>query len=359
MKIAVNTRILQSQSTGIQNFIMNVFQDLTKTDHKNEYVFFQTHSSSTFPNTITFRIPQSNLWNIFFDVVLVNWLIIKANVDIFHGPSHILPFFKIPGVKYVVTVHDLSFITFPQMSGRWFRLVYTILIKRSLAVADLVITDSESTRKDITRIFGTNPHKIVTVHLGVSSDFLVTSKRQPPVKEDYIFSVSTHPIRKNLVSTLAAFGESKYLKDYKFIIVGPDTAHQKEIIEKKTAEYGLEQRVVYLGNVDRATLISLYQHARLFVYPSFYEGFGLPVLEAMASKTLVVSSNTSSIPEILTNPRFLADPYSTKDIMIKMEKAIRIQQSDRMKIINENYNIAKSFSWNKCAQGYLKLYEKI
>ncbi len=346
MKIGVNARVLQNVKTGIPYFIHHLKKNLPKIDKKNKYFFLRPKINSFIKAFL-------------YDNFLVNREIEKSKLDIFYAPAQILPFFRKVGVKYIVTVHDLSYLIFPSNASRIFYIYYKYFLARSLKNADIIVADSNNTKKDVIKYYHVPENKIKVIYLGVSEIFFKSEKKKRLIKDKYFLTLTTHPQRKNTLSILETIKKNKKLLEYKIVIAGLIEKKQIDILKEKIHNLELKNNVILWGYAAEEDLVSLYQHAEFFIYPSFYEGFGLPVLEAMASRSPVISSNTSSLVEILPNQDFSFDPRNPKDMLSKMIKMTGLNQTEKKKLTTTNYNFAKNFTWLKTAKKMITLFKNI
>ena len=293
---------------------------------------------------------------------LVNKLSKAHKIDLFIGPSHVLPFNKLRGVKYILVVHDLFFLTYPYLVSKTYMYYSLVNFKRSLKNADIIISDSESTKQDILKFYNLPKEKIKTIHLGVDPIFIKARSKKRLIQSKYILSLTTQPTRKNIESVLKAIQLSKLLKNYKLVIAGLINEKQLGFLKDKIQKMRLSRQVIIFGYARQKDLISLYQNAEVFIYPSLYEGFGLPVLEAMISKTPVIAANIGSLHEIISNKQWLVNPYDFKLLAKKMEKILKLNNKKKKELIKSNYEHAGKFNYDKTAKAYLKiinmLYEK-
>lgn len=359
MIIGVNSRIYLRYKTGISYYIFNLYSKLLQIDQKNQYIFFQTSTGEKIGETKLINLPKNNLNDALFDSFLVNKLIKKEKIDLFHGPANVLPFHKVKGVRYLVTIHDLAFLKFPEHYPLSFRLYYQFHLKRTLNNADLIITDSFNTRNDIREYFRISEKKIKVVHLGVGESFFKETKKRRLIKEKYFFSVSTHQKRKNILSILETMRKSEELQQYKYVISGLIPPDQREALNKKIDDLKLNEKVKIIGFVPEEQLINLYQNAEFFIYPSLYEGFGLPVLEAMACRCPVITSNNSSLVEITPEKKWLVDPHSLEDISDKMERMICLSSKERTGLIQRNFVFSQKFTWEKTAKKMITIFNSL
>jgi len=355
MKIGVNSRIYQNSKTGIPNFIECLYKKILEVDKKNQYVFFQTDDTKKIGLTKKVKLPNSLFGIFLFDNFLINQLIESEKINVFHGPANILPFFRKKKVKYLLTVHDLSFLLFPQNYSRLFNLYYKYFVERSLDNADVIVTDSKSTKNDIKKFYRIPDNKIKVIYLGVNNAFFKANKKKRLIKDKYFFSVK-YSKRKNTLSILKAMVKNEKLLEYKFVIAGLRTEHQLKKLKEKVKELHLENNVILFGYATERELISLYQNAEFFIYPSFYEGFGFPVLEAMACKCPVITSDNSSLREITPDKEWLVDPYNLNDISNKINKMLSLSKEERSELIQKNYNFAQKFTWERTVREYIKIF---
>lgn len=357
MKIGINSRLLQEGKGGIPLYIKNLYTELLRIDKKNNYNFFQTGENTKIGSTKILKTVRGTVGAFLFDNFLVNKLIEKEKVNIFHGPSCVLPILKAKDVKYIVTVHDLAFLKTPQIYGFLYRTYYKLALKISLKKSDVIIADSKSAKKDIIEFFKTESSKIEVIPLGVDNAFWYADHKERIIKDKYFFSLTTHPKRKNIVSVLEVMFKHEEFKKYKYVIAGLIGDDQLTELQGLIKNLGLIDNVVLWGYVSKEQLINFYQNAEFFIFPSFYEGFGFPVLEAMACKCPVITSNNSSLIEITPDKRWLVDPYNLNDICRKMDKMIKLKKKDRDELIEVNYNYSKQFSWSKTAKEHIKLFK--
>lgn len=361
MRIGVNSRIHQYAETGIPYFIKNLYSTALS-DKKwddQEIFFFQTELKKKIGNTRV--IPKKNsITEILFDLYYIDELILKENIDIFHGPSNILPLKKNKKTKYVLTIHDLSFIVKPELCGAIFRNYYKYIVGESLKRADLVVCDSESTKNDLQNFYNSKNYDLTVIPLAINKFFKnKIGNKENLIDDQYFLSICTHPKRKNIYNLLRAFSKSNLVNNYKFVLVG--LFEPKFLNETKSLinELNLKNNVFLTGYVSEEDLISYYEHASFFIYPSFYEGFGLPILESMHFNVPVITSNVSSMTEFEIDKNLLVDPDNVKDITQKMNYISSLSQNELKVIKQKNNKFSKKFSWDKTSNMYLKAFKKL
>ncbi len=286
-------------------------------------------------------------------------------VDIFHATDHLLPrFFRI---KSVFTLHDLIFLFHPETHkplNRWF---LALMMPRFLRAADAIIAVSECTKRDAVRHYGIPEEKITVIYEGVSPRFrpadpetvrAVRAKYGLP--ERFILYVGTIEPRKNLTALLEAYAallsrNTRYAA--RLVIVGKK-GWLYEGFFRRLRELGLEERVHFTGYVPDEDLPALYSAATLFVFPSLYEGFGLPVLEAMACGTPVVCSGTSSLPEVAGDAALLVDPTDIPALAAAMERALT-DEALRASLRARGLERARRFTWEEAARQTITIYRSV
>jgi glycosyltransferase involved in cell wall biosynthesis len=289
-----------------------------------------------------------------FDSVGVYRLIRQSRLDVFHGPSFILPFRKPPGVRYVLTVHDLAMWKVPQHYSAPLLGYYRWRVPPSVALADSIMVISKSTKRDLVSLLGVAPELVHVVYPGVKPVFQTGQPHstQPMVAEPYFFSVCTHR-RKNMDGALEAFAQLvAERKDTRTILViagslSPD--HVREL-EQTAQRLGVSARLKLLGYVTDEELADLYRRAIASLYPSLYEGFGLPVVESMACDCPVITSDVSSMPELLPDGEWLVDFNSTEAIKQKMATLVDLSKAQRAELIRRNREFSRQFTWENAAK---------
>jgi alpha-1,3-rhamnosyl/mannosyltransferase len=283
---------------------------------------------------------------------------------VYHEPNYILKPFD--GAS-VTTVHDLSFIHCPEYHPKERVLHLKKHLKITLAKASHVVTDSEFVRKELIAQMGVEPERVSTVLLGVDDIYHprseaelapVLSKHQLTAGQ-YLLSVSTIEPRKNILSMLAAYMQlDKALRQkYPLVLVGGDGWRNQEIKDKIT-ELVKQSEVIHLGYTSNEDLPYLFAGARAFVFVPFYEGFGLPPLEAMASGIPFLTTHVSSIPEVVGDVGILVDPNDLEAIQQGM---VQLLTNDKWRVstIERGLQRAKQFTWARCVEQTIAIYKQI
>jgi glycosyltransferase involved in cell wall biosynthesis len=354
MRIAIDTQTTLGQKSGFGFYVKNLTEQLVKVSPKNEYLLFSPK------NRKDLSTPGRWIW----DQIGFPKRARKARVDLLHQPCFSAPiFFR---GKKVVTCNDLISIFFPENLPLASRLFYSKWEPFSYRHADHIIAISEHTKKDIRALLKIPEEKITVIHLAVSKEFkpvksprilnAVTKKYK--TGKDYLLHVSTIEPRKNLPFLVRAYALAiRDGIDTKLVITGKKGWYYDSLF-KLVDELNLKNRVVFTGYVDDKDMPALYSGAKAFVFPSLYEGFGLPPLEAMACGTPVISSNTSSMPEVIGNAGILISP---KDERLWARNIIKVLKDKGLAKNMSGWGLrqAKKFTWEATAKKTVEVYEKV
>ena len=355
MKIAITVEALKDRHfAGVQQYIHNLIHRLAEREDLDLTLIASPQSPrSVFPDNagMSYHAPA-----LVFGSGLISAVFSPprglSGFDLIHCPTVTAPFFFRPGARVVMTVHDLVPLLYPEWQTRRRVLYFKYILKHRFRFVDRFIAVSHSTRRDLTHHFHIPEHKIAVIHEGVSEQFKPASAS----REEFILAVSTLEPRKNFKRIIEAFvslRKKEKTRD-RLVIVGKEGWLFEDIMRVPAA---FQDDIVFTGYVSEAELIHLFQTARCFVYPSMYEGFGLPVLEAMACGCPVITSNTSSMPEVAGDAALLVDPYEVDDI----EDAICKLTNDPAlcaELSAKGIQKALEFSWRRTAQQTLDVYRK-
>ena len=372
MRIAIDARWIFPQISGIGAHTRELIRHLAREDHENNYLLFfsdrllaeRTWLEADLVDKPNFRpeIIPSGVFSPRSQMMLPLHLI-RRKVQVFHSTNYMIPLASFPrermgSVRCVVTIHDLAFRVLPEHYGWQHRIYYGWQVSRSLRMADVIVADSHNTRRDIIRFYQVPAEKIEVVHLGVAEQFFATAETRPPrvVAEKYFLSITTHPKRKNVLGALKAFALFARQSDVQYVVVGLMGEPQRQELLALAGELGIRDKVSLFGYADDSQLVSLYQNAEFTLYPSFYEGFGLPVVEAMACGCPVIASNTSSLPEIMPDGEWLVDPHDIADIAARMQRMLSLAPEARRLIAEKNQRRAREFTWEKAAVRMRKIF---
>jgi glycosyltransferase involved in cell wall biosynthesis len=287
--------------------------------------------------------------------------------DMLHCPDYIIP----PSINknIILTIHDLSFYRFPEFNFDWFIKKYQAMVLKNAKRAKIIIADSESTRQDIINFMKIDSQKVKVIYLAADKKFKVLASGELEsqtlekfnISKKFILSVGTIEPRKNFKTLIKAFNvfrdNYKGSKDYELVIAGKTGWKSEETFEEyKKSPYKSE--IIFTGEVNDEDLVQLYNQASLFVYPSIFEGFGLPPLEAMSCALPVIATNTSSVPEVYPKEEFLLNPFDEE----KMAEKINLVLTDnkvRDGLIRFSIGNSKKFSWEKSALQTMEIYRQL
>lgn len=367
MKIGISAEWIGTQAGGPETYDANLVSAIAELDAENQYHIYtgRRDALKTLCDShanFTSRYIGSSRWiSISLNLPLE---LLRRPVDLFHATMVAPPFCP---VRFVMTVHDLGFKVIPQYFPPLVRYRLSRLVSMGIKRAVKIISVSEATKGDLIRHYGIDERKVAVVHEGVSGRFRRLAAGGEPVRQallkygiedDYILYVGRLHTRKNLARLVRAFNLiRKDVGGLKLLLVGRAHYYTSRIL-RVIEELHLQQDVLCLGHVDDEDLPALYNGARLFVYPSLFEGFGLPPLEAMACGTPVVASRCSSLPEVLGDAAALVDPYSVEDIAEKIRLLLLDARYSR-DLAERGLARARRFSWRNTAEETLKVYREV
>ena len=370
MRIAIDIRKINE--FGVGTYIWNLVRNLAGIDDRNDYLLVGSqrnfHELGPLPPNFKqlYQPEENGFWR---DNISIPFDLHRQRLDVVHIPHHEAPFFT-PS-KLVVTIHDCVHLLFPQEDSSNFGNYRSYLrTKRVVHAAQHVLAVSRSTKDDLINIFELPDSKISVVHNALDERFAFTHTpgERKQVLERYqlkdpfvLYSGKIRP-HKNVHRLIEAFavlknelGDSDRYKNLKLIIIG-DELSKHQYLRLTVIRSGAQQDVRFFGFVPYPILRVFYQSAELFAFPSLYEGFGLPPLEAMANRAPVLASNTSSLPEVLEDAAVLVNPENVFDIARGM-KLILSDDAVRQRLIQKGLEQVAKFSWKLAAQKILERYQ--
>lgn len=377
MKIGFDARCLEEEKiSGVGEYALELSKNILVANTKNKVVIFS--NSFKQKNSFNFqwlaKYSNAKLKRFFFPNKILNFFLwyfnrpridkLAGNADIFFAPN--INFLSISkNCPLAITFHDLSFESLPAFFPLKTRLWHKLFVnpRRIARMAKKIIAVSESTKEDLEKIYGIYPQKIDVIYHGVSDDFKEINSINPKLTEiqkkynlpqKFILYLGNIEPRKNLSSVIAAYetliSESPKLAKYKLVLAGNISSLCRSIAKN--------ENVITCGYIKREDRPYLYNLASLFVYPSFLEGFGLPVLEAMACGAPVITSHNSSLPEVAGNAAIFIEPDRPTEIL-KAAEHILTDKKLYNKIKNRGLKQARIFSWKKCAKETLCVLESM
>lgn len=377
IRIGIDISRTIEESTGVGYYAKNLVHALAKVDSENEYILYgifydcfpRGWKRADIPKTRNFRLHQKNFCSWWVDRKWKNFGKYKeellGGIDILHSTAFTMPLVSKP--KTVVTIHDLSCFIYPQYHTEANCEFVTRNVHQAARQASFIIAISESTKREIVRFLHVPEEKIRVVYLAAGdifhqkcpSDTVATIKNKYKINKRYFLSVGSMEPRKNFGRALIAFKALIEMKkvDYKFVITG-GKGWKNEAFYNLIRKLDIDEHLVFTGYVPEEDLPALYQGADVFVYPSLYEGFGLPVLEAMASGIPVITSNTSSLPEVAGDAALLVNPMEVFEIYEAME-GLATKPELREELRDKGKNQSNLFSWEKTAYKTLEVYRDV
>lgn len=377
MKIAFDAKRLYNNFTGLGNHSRTTIDILTENFPENEYLLY-TPKVKLNPITEAYLtkdkcrtifptgIAKGGIWR---TLVQANDLK-RDNADIFHGLSHEIPVgLKSKGIPSVVTIHDVAFKTFTRMYHWHDRQIYDLKFRYSCNNADRIIAISECTKNDIMRFYGIPEEKISVVYQPVQRLFYtpldtIGARRMAEsainnLPAEFLLYVGSINSRKNLLSVVKAIELLSESTRIPLLIVGNGREYKAEV-ERYIAAHSLEKHFIWASNIyDNKILQALYTCAKAFVYPSFYEGFGLPVVEALLNGCPVITSNVSSLPEAGGPYSLQVDPNDVRALSDAINRTIGDEQLRTKMIIGGREYALKKFAPAAIAKQLMDIYKEI
>ncbi len=354
---------------GIGTYIRNLLRQLARIDRDTEYVLLCRPTdldvaAQLGPNFRAVLEPSPNYS--LREQLHVPWVLRRERPDVYHAPHYVLP----AGVRCrsVVTIHDCIHLMFPQYLPN--KAAYAYARASMWAAArrsDCILTVSEASKRDILHFFDVPPEKIVVVYNAIDDHFWLTPpdedvarvRERYQLDHEFVLYVGNIKPHKNLVRLIEAFAEFRKtgFEPVKLLIIG-DEISKLPALRRAVHRHKLHKHVRFLGYLPDRTLAILYRLATVFVFPSLYEGFGLPPLEAMASGTPVVTSNVSSLPEVSGDAAILVDPYDVDSIVDGLRRVVgdRAVAAD---LRRRGLERAREFSWERSVEKTRQVYQEV
>ena len=369
MKIAIDAHAAEKEGEGNCTYIRHLLLALAGLDQENQYIFYAINSSHPFYRNFA-NHPNIKIKSLWFSSPLIRIPLILAfrtlldRPDILHVQYIAPPFFS---GRLVTTIHDLGFLHHPEAFHPLMAFRSRLLMRRTAAKSAAIITGSYFSRDDIASLYDLNKEVIEVIPYGVSERFSphLPWKETEAVlaryglKTPYFLTVSRLNPRKNLDSLLGAFALLKKQRGlpHFLVIVGKKDYRSDELFHL-VGELGLEKEVIFPGLVEERDLPYIYRAADLFVFPSLFEGFGLPVLEAMKSGLPVITSDSSSLAEIASGAALVINPVKSEQLGQAILKVV-VDSDLRRKLIQQSLKRAEQFTWQATARQTLEVYQQV
>lgn len=378
-RIGIDARLYGPVGKGLGRYTQEMVDNILRMDRENEYVVFLTRD-----NFHEFKWDEKRVKKVLADIrwytlkeqIVMPLLIARERLDLVHFPHFNVPL--LTPVKFVVTIHDLILTKFPTARastwGPWLykikNLAYKMVIRRAVKGSKKIIAVSRFTKQDIIQQFRVDPRKIAVTYEGVADlargkdsgfvsdpDDTQTLLSYNINKEFFLYVGNAYP-HKNLEGLVEAFARFySQNPDINLVLVGKEDYFYSRL-KKFVKRISPDLPVIFPDYVPDRELEILYQRALAYVFPSFYEGFGLPPLEAMSKGCPVASSNRSSMPEILGDAAIYFDPGDKEDIL-RCLRRVKTEPGLREELINKGQKRVKAFSWRECARQTLDIYKNV
>jgi glycosyltransferase involved in cell wall biosynthesis len=378
MRIAIDYSAAVNQHAGIGRLVRNQVLALAEVDHDNDYrlVYARPNRGSEpqFPRARNFVRREFTLGERWLTIlwhraklpVPADWL--SGPVDLYHCPDFVLP--PLRHARGILTVHDLAFLMRPDCADSRLRAYLEEVVPRSVRRADFIIADSENTRNDLVVLLGVRPSSVAVVPGGVEERFtrvtnqeqLARARRKLGVGDaPFILAIGVLEPRKNLNRLMDAFAVLKergtVAANLKLVLAGGKGWLYDDIFEHHAAS-PVRHDILMPGFVADELLPAIYSAAEILAFPSLYEGFGLPILEAMACGTPVVASRASCLPEVADGAALLIDPNHVDGLMGALELVL-LDGGLRVRLIEQGYKRAAHYTWTRAAEELLGVYRKV
>jgi len=380
MRIGIDYTAAVRQGAGIGRYTRQLVQALLELDRDNSYVLLAATGGAHGPSAAwpqvgerlapvrQVRLPVSDrtlnvLWHRLQLPLWAEWA--SGPLDILHSPDFALP--PVRRARTILTVHDLSFMRVPECSDPRLRAYLLRVVPASVRRADVVLADSESTRQDVIELLGVDPARVEVVYAGVESRFqrvrdaqtLQAVRSRYHLPAHFILGVGTLQPRKNFERLIEGFSHVRdAVPAETHLVIAGGVGWLYEGIHRCIKELGLQEAVHLPGYVADEDLPALYSLADVFAFPSLYEGFGLPPLEAMACGTPVVCSNASSLPEVVGQAALTVDPLDVDALTDALRRALS-DEPLRAELTQMGLARVRCFTWEQAASTLLDVYRRI
>ncbi|MBA4336489.1 hypothetical protein C0416_01810 [bacterium] len=366
MKIGIDIRETVNEKTGKGYYAFHLTKALLAIDTENEYFLYCDKEPADFGNHSNFEIKIIKSKGLFWHKKVLSDLY-KEKIGVFLAPtSYIIPALHNPKkLKVLMTVHDLIAFLYPENHNKKAVLIEKLTLGVALKKVKKVLSVSENTKKDLIKKFGIKESLIDIIHNSASDSYGVIEEDQcealreeKNLPKEFIFSVGTIEPRKNYTTLIEAYSKIKaHHPNVKLVIAGKK-GWKSENVFKKISELDLKEDVIFLGYVTEEELAKIYNLATIFAYPSIYEGFGIPPLEAMKCGCPVITSNISSLPEVVNDAAILVDPVSVEDLKNALHQLLS-DPAMQENLKEKGFAQCDKFSWEISARKLLAIINQI
>lgn len=359
--LAFDAKRIFNNFTGLGNYSRNLVKNLQKYYPQHEYHLFTPkvtmHDETRyFLDSTKFILHTSSLP--FFRTLGVSSMLKNIKADIFHGLSHEIPLGLPRGVLSVVTFHDLIYEVYPKLFGLWDRYLYKLKYRFAAEHADVIVSVSENTKNDLTNYYKISPQKIEVIYQSCHEIFQNNIFSKTTLENDensyYLYVGSIIP-RKNLLTIVKAYTQLEKSFQKPFVVVGTGPEDYVNLVQSELTKNNLKDKFTFLSHVDNARLAGIYDKSFALVYPSIYEGFGIPIIESLFRKKPVITSNLSSLPEAMGPGGICINPYSIEALTDAFRKINHPQSYEEYVHFGHEF-VQKNFTDELTARQLMTIY---
>lgn len=363
MKVVLEDGFAIQKGTGVSQHTLNLFHYLREVSEIDSAELVEKPFLSKVPSGALRRVLYITWLNTSFQLFLK-----EKKPDIVHFTNYLIPIVRLCDVKYLATIHDLTAWRLPETVASVYLSYIKWAVSQAVKRADLVLTVSEAVKREIIKLFGVHPGKIRTVYNLIGKNFWKLPKTAPDkieaikakfgIKGDFLLFIGTIEQRKNLMTLIRAFEKVRDYRKLQLVLVGkPGYGFSK--VDRYLSDHRLKGEVILTGYVSEEEKIALYDSATTFVYPSLYEGFGIPLVEAMVRKVPIVASRIPSTEEVAGEAAlyYSGDPLNHETLA---ESILMLLENENLQqnLVKEGLKRAQEFSWEKVGKRYLQAYQE-